>query len=68
MSKNSTLDASSTALDELKLWMGVVTQTAMPSNGQTFTPAEKALLAQCCQRLAQSAHYVAHHLSKHRAA
>lgn len=48
-----------TVIQELKFWVGVIEQAAIPANGERLTQDEQAALSQTYRVLAQTALYAA---------
>ncbi|MGF1883969.1 hypothetical protein [Vibrio splendidus] len=53
-----------TLIQELKFWVDVIEQTAIPVDGECLTPAEQVALLQTCRVLAQTANYAADQMEK----
>ncbi|MEZ9805756.1 hypothetical protein AB4250_05795 [Vibrio cyclitrophicus] len=53
------MESKMTVIQELKFWVGVIEQAAIPANGERLTQDEQGALSQTYRVLAQTALYAA---------
>ena len=53
------MESKMTAIQEVKFWVDVIEQAAIPANGKRLTSDEQAALSQTYRALAQTALYAA---------